>query len=76
VIIISKKSNDIYCFIKKNRLTVGVLVIIFAILLILNSKTLYTADDYVYRFVYHLHQKNIWKKLQLALFHILCGIII
>lgn len=54
MIIISKKSNDIYCFIKKNRLTVGVLVIIFAILLILNSKTLYTADDYVYRFVYHL----------------------
>ncbi|MQS76926.1 hypothetical protein FHL06_11295 [Lactobacillus halodurans] len=31
----------------------GILIIVFAIVLVLNLKTLYTADDYVYRFVYH-----------------------
>ena len=54
MIIINEKNNGIYSIIKRNYLTIAVLIIIFAILLILNSKTLYTADDYVYRFVYHL----------------------
>lgn len=31
----------------------GILVIIFTSILLLNLKTLYTADDYIYRFVYH-----------------------
>lgn len=30
-----------------------VLVLVFIILMILNMKTMYTADDYIYRFVYH-----------------------
>lgn len=54
MIIINEKNSNIYNIIKRNYLTIAVLLIIFAILLILNSKTLYTADDYVYRFVYHL----------------------
>lgn len=39
--------------VKKNYLTYGILIVIFGIVLLLNQETLYTADDYIYRFVYH-----------------------
>lgn len=45
--------SNLYSKGKQNILSLGVMSIIFVIVLILNLKTLYTADDYVYRFVYH-----------------------
>lgn len=59
--------NNLYSKTKKNILSVGILAIVFAIVLILNMKTLYTADDYIYRFVYHtsgvmpnMHRVTTW----------------
>jgi len=51
--IIKDALNNLYVKTKKNIWSIGIMTIVFVILLVLNLKTLYTADDYVYRFVYH-----------------------
>lgn len=50
--IIKTKLNDLYTWVRKNIILISVLLVIFLVILILNIRTLYAADDYVYKFVY------------------------